>query len=157
MVFQSSSKSKDSKKSKKNKEIALAKDNKKNAPRIRPPVAPKPDGDDDDATDEVQVAAEVDMLESLTGQPVTEDELLFAVPVVAPYNTLVNYKFKVKLTPGTGKRGKASKTAVSMFMKDRSATQREKDLLKSVRDETLARNLPGKVKVSAPKLQALKK
>lgn len=35
---------------------------------------------------------EVDMLDQLTGKPFLEDELLFAVPVVAPYNTLQNYK-----------------------------------------------------------------
>lgn len=63
----------------------------------------------------------------------------------------------MKLTPGTGKRGKAAKTAVSMFLKDRAATQREKDLLRAVKDEQLARNLPGKVKLSAPKLQSYKK
>lgn len=63
----------------------------------------------------------------------------------------------MKLTPGTGKRGKAAKTAVSMFLKDKTATQREKDLLRAIKDEQLARNLPGKVKLSAPKLQAYKK
>lgn len=36
---------------------------------------------------------EVDMLDQLTGKPFSEDELLFAVPVVAPYNTLLNYKY----------------------------------------------------------------
>lgn len=35
---------------------------------------------------------EVDMLDQLTGKPFSEDELLFAVPVIAPYNTLQNYK-----------------------------------------------------------------
>lgn len=67
------------------------------------------------------------------------------------------FRFKVKLTPGTGKRGKASKTAVAMFMKDRTITQRERDLLKAVKDDQLARNFPGKVKLSAPKLQSMKK
>ncbi len=37
---------------------------------------------------------ETDMLESLTGIPHLEDEILFAVPVCAPYATLLNYKFK---------------------------------------------------------------
>lgn len=69
----------------------------------------------------------------------------------------LHFRFKVKLTPGTGKRGKAAKTAVSMFTKDRAATQREKDLLRAVKDEQLARNLPGKVKLSAPKLQIYRK
>lgn len=63
----------------------------------------------------------------------------------------------MKLTPGTGKRGKASKTAVQMFMKDKACTGREKDLLKSVKDEVLARNIPGKVKISAPQLLKVKK
>ncbi|OAD59339.1 Nuclear export mediator factor NEMF like protein [Eufriesea mexicana] len=100
---------------------------------------------------------EVDMLDQLTGKPVTEDELLFAVPVIAPYNTVLNYKFKVKLTPGTGKRGKAAKTAIAVFMKDKEITSRERDLLKAVKEETIARNIPGKVKISAPQIQKLKK
>lgn len=97
------------------------------------------------------------MLDQLTGKPITEDELLFAIPVVAPYNTVLNYKFKVKLTPGTGKRGKAAKTAMAVFMKDKEITLREKDLLKAVKEETIARNIPGKVKISAPQIQKLKK
>lgn len=66
-------------------------------------------------------------------------------------------RYKVKITPGTGKRGKAARTAVNVFLKDRSASQREKDLLRSVKDQDLSRNLPGKVKLSAPQLQKLKK
>lgn len=89
---------------------------KKNAPKTKPatavfklregPKAPPParaasvaseaaGGGDSGAEDEVEVegaTADVDMLLSLTGQPVVEDELLFAIPVVAPYNTLGNYK-----------------------------------------------------------------
>lgn len=68
-----------------------------------------------------------------------------------------NFRFKVKLTPGTGKRGKASKTAVAIFQKDKACTSRENDLLKAVKDETLARNIPGKVKISAPQLMKVKK
>lgn len=63
----------------------------------------------------------------------------------------------MKLTPGTGKRGKAAKTAVAVFLKDKTITSREKDLLKSVKDESIARNIPGKVKISAPQIQKLKK
>lgn len=60
------------------------------------------------------------------------------------------------MTPGTGKRGKAAKTAISVFLKDKDTTSREKDLLKSIKDEMIARNIPGKVKLSATQ-QALKK
>ena len=52
------------------------------------------DNDNDD--EEIQVVTDVDMIDSLTGLPVSEDELLFAIPVVAPYTTLVNYKYVFK-------------------------------------------------------------
>ncbi|CAL8273531.1 unnamed protein product [Merluccius merluccius] len=97
------------------------------------------------------------LLTSLTGQPHAEDVLLFAVPVCAPYTALSNYKHKVKLTPGTQKKGKAARTAVFSFMKAREATVREKDLFRSVKDTDLSRNMPGKVKVSAPNLLAAKR
>ncbi|XP_041767481.1 nuclear export mediator factor NEMF homolog [Anopheles merus] len=118
----------------------------KRTPRLKP-------GEFEELGDDTPAAADLDMLDTLTGQPVEEDELLFAIPVVAPYQSLHNYKYKVKLTPGTGKRGKASKMALQIFLKDKQCTAREKDLLKAVKDEVLARNIPGKVKLSAPQMQ----
>ncbi|XP_062536005.1 ribosome quality control complex subunit NEMF homolog [Armigeres subalbatus] len=128
----------------------------KKFPGKKPQPHQKP-GDIDEIGDDTPAAADVDMLDTLTGQPMDEDELLFAIPVVAPYQSLHSYKFKVKLTPGTGKRGKASKMALQIFLKDKMCTNREKDLLKAVKDETLARNIPGKVKLSAPQMQKLRK
>lgn len=110
-----------------------------------------------DEIDDINVNDEVDMLDTLTGCPTEEDELLFAIPIVAPYQTLNNYKFKVKLTPGTGRRGKASKTALQMFLRDKNTSTREKDLMKAVKEDIIARNIPGKVKISTPNLQKLKK
>ncbi|XP_049952116.1 ribosome quality control complex subunit NEMF-like [Schistocerca serialis cubense] len=182
-ILQSAGSPKDSKKGKKSAKDAKGKNQKSKGTngvvtsaerqqaeqKSRPRPAPKPSnqehgGDESDgggggAAEEVEVtaAAEVDMLDSLTGFPLPEDELLFAVPVVAPYTTLLNYKFKVKITPGTGKRGKAAKTALNVFLKDHTTTAREKDLIKSVKDEDLSRNIPGKVKISAPQLQKLRK
>ncbi|XP_047536851.1 ribosome quality control complex subunit NEMF homolog [Vanessa atalanta] len=101
--------------------------------------------------------ADIEMLCQLTGCPLPEDELLFAVPVVAPYSSLHNYKFKVKLTPGSNKRGKAAKTAVQVFLRDKNSSPRERDLLKAVKEENVARNFPGKVKLSAPQLHKHKK
>ncbi|XP_063296428.1 ribosome quality control complex subunit NEMF [Pelobates fuscus] len=105
-----------------------------------------------------QVTEEAEnLLDSLTAQPHVEDILLFSVPVCAPYTAMANYKYKVKLTPGTQKKGKAAKTALNSFMHSKEATAREKDLLRSVKDTDLSRNMPGKVKVSAPNLLAMKK
>lgn len=67
----------------------------------------------------------------MTGNPLDEDELLFCVPVCAPYTTLQNYKHKVKLIPGTTKKGQAIKTAIEIFTRDKITTQREKDLIKA--------------------------
>lgn len=39
------------------------------------------------------VSSDVDILNALTGIPFAEDELLYAVPVVAPYSTLTSYKY----------------------------------------------------------------
>jgi len=162
-ILQSQGKEKNSKNNKKNKRgmEQLYGKSKATAPKEkRPPPKPKTeiiDGEEVLVEEEkVAVNDETDMLDSLTGVPVAEDELLFAVPVCAPYNTLLNYKYKVKLTPGTGKRGKSCKTALAMFLADKATIPREKDLLKSVKDQDLARNLPGKVKLSAPHLQKVK-
>jgi hypothetical protein len=48
-------------------------------------------------------------LDTLTGCPRPVDILLAAVPMCAPYPVLAAYKHKVKLVPGTLKKGKAGK------------------------------------------------
>lgn len=136
-------------------ECAMALKNSKPKQHFEP-KQPTQDADDDDADDK-NTGADVDMIDSLTGQPLEDDELLFVIPMIAPYQSIQHYKYKVKLTPGTGKRGRAAKTALVMFGKDKMCTNREKDLLKSVKEEALARNIPGKVKLSAPQLQKFKK
>lgn len=45
----------------------------------------------------------------LTGNPLPNDILLYAVPVCGPYNALQSYKYRVKIIPGTSKRGKGNK------------------------------------------------
>ncbi|XP_028398631.1 nuclear export mediator factor Nemf-like [Dendronephthya gigantea] len=108
--------------------------------------------------DEVDIEKEeVGLLDSLTGCPYIDDITFFAIPVCAPYAAVQNYKFKVKLTPGTGRRGRAARTALHSFIQSRDTTAREKDLLKSVKDADLSRYIPGKVKISAPNLQKSKK
>jgi len=165
-ILQSDGKEKESKKNKKNKkgkgganvlpyQLNTAPKEKKPPPKPKQPDVPA-DNEDEEEDKAPVVNDETDMLDTLTGLPLPEDELLFAVPVVAPYSTILNYKYKVKLTPGTGKRGKACKTAIAMFLADKHTIQREKDLLKSVKDQDPARNLPGKVKLSAPHLQKVK-
>ncbi|CAJ0914781.1 unnamed protein product, partial [Mesorhabditis belari] len=119
---------------------------------------PSQEGGDEGVTDENVVMlddAVEENVQTLTGRPLEEDTLLFALPVVAPYNTLTTYKYKVKLTPGTGKRGKAVKSALELFMRTTAAAPREVALMKAlIGDDSASRNVPGKVKVSAPQLHA---
>ncbi|XP_033621056.1 nuclear export mediator factor NEMF isoform X2 [Fukomys damarensis] len=113
--------------------------------------------DDKEEQDLDQQGNEENLFDSLTGSPHPEDIVLFAIPVCAPYTTMTNYKYKVKLTPGVQKKGKAAKTALNSFMHSKEATAREKDLFRSVKDTDLSRNIPGKVKVSAPNLLNVKR
>ena len=53
-------------------------------------------------------AANLSILDSVTPNPLPEDIIHFAIPVCAPYTALQKYKYKVKLTPGTLKRGKGN-------------------------------------------------
>ncbi|XP_075982601.1 nuclear export mediator factor NEMF homolog Clbn isoform X2 [Anticarsia gemmatalis] len=166
-ILQSAKGEKETKKAQ--KKAAVAKANRvggKGAPKIPQPAplilevdsdVEEPEPEPEPEVDQSASAVDTEMLCQLTGCPFTEDELLFAVPVVAPYSALHNYKYKVKLTPGGSKRGKAAKTAVQVFLRDKSGSPREKDLLKAVKEENIARNFPGKVKLSAPQLHKHKK
>ena len=92
-------------------------------------------------------------LSKLTGKPQVDDLILFAVPVCAPYQTLSKYNFRVKLTPGNMKRGKASKQCVEMFVRDTSqaeGSERNKEFIKKVSDTEWVQAVQGDVKISAP-------
>ncbi|CAM0949590.1 unnamed protein product [Alopecurus aequalis] len=95
-------------------------------------------------------------LDYLTGIPLPSDILLYAVPVCAPYNALQTYKYRVKITPGTAKKGKAAKTALSLFMHIPDATNREKELMKACTDPELVAAIVGNAKITAPGLTQMK-
>ncbi|VDO73775.1 unnamed protein product [Schistosoma curassoni] len=97
------------------------------------------------------------LLNSLTGQPNDDDLLLYAIPVCAPYSVLLKYKFRVKLNPGTTKRGKASKMALFQFTSDKSTNNRERELIRAMKDEEVSRNFPGCVKLTLPRVKPSRK
>ncbi len=45
-------------------------------------------------------------IDALTGKPTDKDTVLFAVPMCAPYISLLPCTYKVKLQPGTQRKGK---------------------------------------------------
>jgi hypothetical protein len=83
-------------------------------------------------------------------QPYSEDTVLYAIPMCAPYDVLRDFKFKVKLIPGTLKRGKAIKQAVEYFGSSREVTKREKDCMKQVGQGELSMSMLSNVKVVVP-------
>ncbi|QCD77441.1 putative translation factor [Vigna unguiculata] len=92
----------------------------------------------------------------LTGNPLPNDILLYAVPVCAPYSALQSYKYRVKIIPGPAKKGKAAKTAMNLFSHMSEATTREKELMKACTDPELVAAIIGNVKISAAGLTQLK-
>ena len=118
----------------------------------------EPDGS---LVDEIDDTVE---LAKLTGKPLPEDVLLCAVPVCAPYNTLSQYQYRVKLTPGNGKRGKAAKQCVEFMLQQPpngtnkngnqnltvpNPTDLFRDLIKRVSDNDWVQTIIPDVKISA--------
>ncbi|ORX85024.1 hypothetical protein BCR32DRAFT_230078 [Anaeromyces robustus] len=77
------------------------------------------------------------MLDELTGQPDAKDELLYAIPVCAPWSCLQKYKYRVKLLPGSVKKGKLVRSITSNFVQMPKALDREKELLMSVHENEM--------------------
>lgn len=74
------------------------------------------------------------MLNRLTGCPTDKDTILTALPMSAPYSMMVNHKYKIKLQPGTLKRGKAKKIARDLFVGSAKGFENETFLIKSITD-----------------------
>jgi NFACT protein RNA binding domain/NFACT protein C-terminal domain len=113
------------------------------------------DGDEDANDDDSESEDAIDdttELNKLTGKPCTEDALLYAVPVCAPYQTLSQYTFRVKLTPGNLKRGKAVKECIDIITKKElsktiTGFERYRDLIKRLGDNDWVQVMCADVKI----------
>ena len=94
-------------------------------------------------------------LDSLTGRPVAEDSLLYVLPTCAPYSSLNDYKYKIKLLPGTGKRGKGGKAAQQYFLQQ-ALTPIEKEMIRAIPDNDFLQVMLSDIKLNAPGLQESK-
>jgi hypothetical protein len=96
--------------------------------------------EDEDVDDEAEIAklikeedinmvpedSDVNEIDKLTGQPKPKgklsiskrvlDQILFCIPMLAPYTTINTFKYKAKVQPGTLKRGRAQKQIRSLFL-----------------------------------------
>lgn len=106
--------------------------------------------------------AELGLLDSFVGTPLPGDGIVAAIPVCAPWMALGRYKYRVKLQPGSVKKGKAVKEILGRWITvgenkrnvDESSQDREKiwpretELLKGWRVEEIVNVVPvGKCRV----------
>lgn len=118
---------------------------------------------DDDNMEDDEAIDDTAELAKLTAKPLAEDVLLCAIPVCAPYYTLSHYKYSIKLTPGSLKRGKAAKQCIEILMKGKNkgnnirnggdtgneSEKRNNDLIKQMSHNELVQAICGEVKIAA--------
>ena len=102
---------------------------------------------------------EQDTIESLgllTAIPTTDDVVEFALPVCGPYNALSQYRYRVKMMPGSMKRGKAYRSAAMLFQRqaeENLATfKQERDAMRLSPESEGIHGMIGSVKIMAPGL-----
>lgn len=96
-------------------------------------------------------------LSALTGRPQPTDVLLYAMTFCAPYDALGDFKYKIKITPGTFKKGKSSKLAINAFLHQPEATERERELIRSIPENELSMTMISNAKLQMPGLLAANK
>ncbi|KAI9152530.1 hypothetical protein H9P43_009322 [Blastocladiella emersonii ATCC 22665] len=141
------------------------------------PVAEEDEEEDDAAaaaSTETTADQITELLDSLTGAPRVGDGLQYAVCMCAPYSSLASFKYKVKLTPGTMKKGKASKLCVQIFQKAaqtlpagtsgpaaiaaaKAAAEHEANLIRGIPEPEWTTTMRAQVKVFAPQLADVQK
>ncbi|KAL5343805.1 hypothetical protein BJX70DRAFT_7 [Aspergillus crustosus] len=126
--------------------------------------------DDYDEETAAAEAADLEWLPALVGTPHVDDEILAAIPVCAPWASLGKYKYRVKLQPGSVKKGKAVKEILGRWVAEtttgkvkkehaedagisRSAAEklraRECELLKGLKETEIINTVPvGKVRIT---------
>ncbi|KAI0557289.1 NFACT protein [Gracilaria domingensis] len=101
------------------------------------------------------------ILDTLTAIPRAEDTIRYALPICAPYSALTNYRYRVKLMPGTSRRGKGYRAAVAVMLKeaekDLSLHRQERDAMRLTPESEGIHMMLGNVKLMAKGLaEALK-
>lgn len=102
-----------------------------------------PEDDEDDG----EVGPSEHVMDRLVGIVQETDELIHALPVCAPYQALVAYGSKVKIIPGSMKRGKAAKLCSTMFGQ-LAQSEASKRLAKLIPIEEFSECLVNEVKVT---------
>lgn len=83
----------------------------------------------DDYNEETAAAEAADLtwIPALVGTPTIDDQIIAAIPVCAPWAALGRYKYKVKLQPGSVKKGKAVKEIVGRWVSETTTGKVKKE------------------------------
>jgi len=96
-------------------------------------------------------------LRSFTCNPQPGDTLLYAMPFCGPPQATVNFKFRLKLIPGSMKRGRAAKTALESMMRSPGCNEAEKEIMRLIPDNDLIQTMAASVKIMGPGINATTK
>ncbi|KAK6458873.1 uncharacterized protein RJT20DRAFT_137961 [Scheffersomyces xylosifermentans] len=75
---------------------------------------------EDENEDESSISNYLDILDSLVAKPQPGDGIVAIVPVFAPWSSLQKLKYKVKIQPGSGKKGKCINDSINYFTNRKS-------------------------------------
>lgn len=95
-------------------------------------------------------------MDKLTGNPKGNDNLLFAVPMCAPYTMMNTHKYKAKLLPGKQKRGTGRKFIQEIFNKISKGNDIETILLRAIPEPEMLEVMPKMCQVLAAGLGKIK-
>ena len=104
---------------------------------------------DEMTTDDQPTGYPLDLIDALTGRPLESDQLQFALCVCAPYSALIDYKYRVKLLPGSQKKGKVVQAAVSLWTRAAGGRDAERDMIRGTREDEAMGVLCANVKIAA--------
>jgi hypothetical protein len=107
----------------------------------------KKDTVDDDIEEDTGVSTSLNVLNRLAATIVEGDEVLHAVPVCGPYSALSYYLYRLKVIPGSTKRGRAAKMVTQIFGHLAADQPVAKSLIKLVPVEEISECLVQEVKV----------
>jgi len=111
--------------------------------------------EEEETNNKESLTDETSIIHLFTGQPLESDILEFAIPVCAPFAAVSRYKYRVKLIPGTMKKGKAAKMANTLLLKmaEKNGNSRDKDLMRAIPEQDSIQTMISNVKILSPGLQ----
>ena len=92
----------------------------------------------------------VAVVNRIVGAALKNDDIEYCLPVCAPMVAVNAFRFRLKLTPGSQKKGKGAKLAMDVLSRAPFASPAEKAAIKLIPDADCAAALPGGVKISLP-------